>query len=171
MRNRPNLPSLRQLRAFEAVARHRSIGAAATELGLSQPAVTQMIAQIETALSASLLERRRTGTYLATLGYVLLPRVQRLFAHIESALCDPVIGASLSGRETTKSVENKITDTHIRALTAVADCGSFEAAARRLNISLIDRPAISSAWFDEACTKEWREDWHPPRRHASSHAG
>ena len=82
MRNRPNLPSLRQLRAFEAVARRRSIGAAARELGLSQPAVTQMIAQIETALSASLLERRRTGTYLTTLGSVLLPRVQRLFAHI-----------------------------------------------------------------------------------------
>jgi LysR family transcriptional regulator, regulator for genes of the gallate degradation pathway len=139
MRSRPNLPSLRQLRAFEAVARHRSIGVAATELGLSQPAVTQMIAQIETALSASLSERRRTGTYLTALGSVLLPRVQRLFAHIESALRDPVFGASLSGRETTKSVENKITDTHIRALTAVADCGSFEAAARRLNIS---QPAL-----------------------------
>ena len=101
--------------------------------------MTQMVAQIETALAVSLLERRRTGTYLTTLGSVLLPRVQRLFAHIQSALCDPAIGASLSGRETTKSVENKITDTHIRALTAIAECGSFEAAARRLNIS---QPAL-----------------------------
>lgn len=135
MRNKSDFPSLRQLRAFEAVARRKSIGAAAAELGLSQPAVTQMVAQIETALAVNLLERRRTGTYLTALGSVLLPRVQRLFAHIQSALCDPVIGASLSGRETTKSVENKITDTHIRALTAIAECGSFEAAARRLNIS------------------------------------
>jgi DNA-binding transcriptional LysR family regulator len=70
---------------------------------------------------------------------VLLTRVERLFAHIQSALCDPVIGASLSGRETTKSVENKITDTHIRALAAIAECGSFEAAARRLDIS---QPAL-----------------------------
>src|SRR5438270_865342 len=85
------------------------------------------------------LERRRTGTYLTTMGSVLLPRVERLFAHIQTALCDPVIGASLSGRETTKSVENKITDTHIRALIAIAECGSFEAAARRLNIS---QPAL-----------------------------
>jgi LysR family transcriptional regulator of gallate degradation len=139
MRDEHDLPSLRQLRAFEAVARSKSIGAAAKELGLSQPAVTQMVAQIETALAASLLERRRTGTYLTALGSVLLPRVQRLFAHIQSALCDPIIGASLSGRETTKSVENKITDTHIRALTAIAECGSFEAAARRLNIS---QPAL-----------------------------
>jgi DNA-binding transcriptional LysR family regulator len=139
MRNKLDSPSLRQLRAFEAVARRKSIGAAAAELGLSQPAVTQMVAQIETALAVNLLERRRTGTYLTTLGSVLLPRVERLFAHIQTALCDPVIGASLSGRETTKSVENKITDTHIRALTAIAECGSFEAAARRLNIS---QPAL-----------------------------
>ncbi len=139
MRNRLAFPSLRQLRAFEAVARRNSIGAAARELGLSQPAVTQMVAQIEAALAVNLLERRRTGTYLTAPGSVLLPRVQRLFAHIQSALCDPVIGASLSGRETTRSVENKITDTHIRALTAIAECGSFEAAARRLDIS---QPAL-----------------------------
>jgi LysR family transcriptional regulator, regulator for genes of the gallate degradation pathway len=139
MRNRLDLPSLRQLRAFEAVARRNSIGAAARELGLSQPAVTQMVAQVETALAVKLLERRRTGTYLTPLGSVLLPRVGRLFAHIQAALCDPTIGASLAGRETTKSVENKITDTHIRALTAIADCGSFEAAARRLEIS---QPAL-----------------------------
>ena len=124
MRNKLDAPSLRQLRAFEAVARRKSIGAAAAELGLSQPAVTQMVAQLETALAVNLLERRRTGTYLTALGSVLLPRVERLFAHIQTALCDPVIGASLSGRETTKSVENKITDTHIRALTAIADGGT-----------------------------------------------
>jgi LysR family transcriptional regulator of gallate degradation len=139
MRDPPDLPSLRQLRAFEAVARCRSIGAAARELGLSQPAVTQMVAQIEGALDVSLLERRRTGTYLTALGSVLLPRVQRLFAHMQSALCDPNIGAALAGRETTRSVQNKITDTHIRALTAIADCGSFEAAARALAIS---QPAL-----------------------------
>jgi LysR family transcriptional regulator, regulator for genes of the gallate degradation pathway len=139
MRNRLDLPSLRQLRAFEAVARRNSIGAAARELGLSQPAVTQMVAQVETALVVKLLERRRSGTYLTPLGSVLLPRVGRLFAHIQAALGDPIIGASLAGRETTKSVENKITDTHIRALTAIADRGSFEAAARRLKIS---QPAL-----------------------------
>jgi LysR family transcriptional regulator, regulator for genes of the gallate degradation pathway len=139
MRDPLDLPSLRQLRAFEAVARCRSIGAAARELGLSQPAVTQMVAQIEASLGASLLERRRTGTYLTALGSVLLPRVQRLFGHMQSALGDPLIGASLAARETTRSVQNKITDTHIRALTAIADCGSFEAAARTLAIS---QPAL-----------------------------
>jgi LysR family transcriptional regulator of gallate degradation len=139
MRSRFDAPSLRQLRAFEAVVRGNSIGAGAKELGLSQPAVSQIIAQLESVLAASLLERRRSGSFLTPLGSVLLPRVQRLFGLIQSALCDPVIGASLSGRDTIKSVEKKITDTHIRALTAIADCGSFEAAGRRLEIS---QPAL-----------------------------
>jgi DNA-binding transcriptional LysR family regulator len=170
MRARLHLPSLRQLRAFEAVVRRKSIGGAAKELGLSQPAVTQMLAWLETALAVTLLERRRSGSFPTPLGSVLLPRVQRLFAHIQSALRDPVVGVSLLGRETTKSVENKITDTHIRSLTAIAECGSFEAAARSLNIS---QPALrrSSVWFVEICTSEWREDWHPPIRHANSRAG
>src|SRR5262249_24989126 len=136
---RPDFPSLRQLRAFEAVARCKSIGAAAKELGLSQPAVTQMIAQLESALAVCLLDRRRSGSFVSSLGSVLLPRIERLFAHIQSALCDPGIGASLAGRETIKSVENKITDTHIRALIAIAECGSVEAAARGLDIS---QPAL-----------------------------
>jgi molybdenum-dependent DNA-binding transcriptional regulator ModE len=135
MRTRRDLPSLRQLRAFEAVACCNSIGGGAKELGLSQPAVTQMIFQLETALAAKLLKRRRSGSFLTPFGDVLLTRVQRLFAQIQSALSDPAIGASLSGRETTKSVESKITDTHIRTLTAIAESGSFEAAGRRLNIS------------------------------------
>src|SRR5499427_2840588 len=139
MRDPLDIPSLRQLRAFEAVARCRSIGAAARELGLSQPAVTQMIAQVEAVHAASLLERRPSGSFPTPLGQVLLPRVQRLFGGLQSALRDPVVGASLSGRETAASVENKITDTHVRALTAIAECGSFEAAARRLNIS---QPAL-----------------------------
>jgi DNA-binding transcriptional LysR family regulator len=130
-----HFPSLRQLRAFEAAARRKSIGSAAKELGLSQPAVTQMLAQLETALAVTLFERRANGSFPTPLGSVLLPRVQRLFAHIQSALRDPVVGVSLSGRETTKSVENKITDTHIRSLTAIAECGSFAAAARKLKIS------------------------------------
>ena len=53
---------------------------------------------LETVLAVNLLERRRSGSFLTPLGSVLLPRVQRLFAHIQSALCDPTIGASLSGR-------------------------------------------------------------------------
>ena len=132
-----------------------------------------MLAQLETAIGVALLERRRNGSFPTPLGSVLLPRVQRLFAHIQSALRDPVVGVTLSGRETSKSVENKITDTHIRALTAIAECGSFEAAARRLKISQpsLRRLAISSAWFAEAFISDWREDWRRPIKHASSRGG
>jgi len=54
MRNKRDFPTLRQLRAFEAVAVVNSFGAAARELGLSQPAVTQMVAHMESALLSTL---------------------------------------------------------------------------------------------------------------------
>src|SRR5262245_66407566 len=107
MGTRVDFPSLRQFRAFEAVARCQSIGGAAKELGLSQPTVTHMIVHLESALAASLLERRPGGSFLTPLGSVLLTRVHRLFAHIQSALRDPVIGASLSGRDTIKRSEER----------------------------------------------------------------
>ncbi|HEY2135601.1 MAG TPA: LysR family transcriptional regulator [Xanthobacteraceae bacterium] len=135
MRDHRHFISLRQLRAFDAVARHESVSAAAKELHVSQPAVTQAIANLERQLSVALLERRRTGSYVTGLGAVLLPRVRRLLAHIQEALCDPLVGASFADRETVGSLEIKITGTHIRSLIAVADGGSFERAARRLEIS------------------------------------
>jgi molybdenum-dependent DNA-binding transcriptional regulator ModE len=110
-----------------------------------QPAVTQMLTQLETVLAVTLLERRRNGSFSTPLGSVLLPRVQRLSAHIQSALRDPAVGASLSGRETTKSVENKMTDTHIRSLTAITECGSFAAAARRRS-TIRPLQAIKKCW-------------------------
>ena len=39
----PDLPSLRQLRAFEAAARLESVSGAAREVNLSQPALTQSL--------------------------------------------------------------------------------------------------------------------------------
>jgi molybdate transport repressor ModE-like protein len=105
MHRRLHFPSLRQLRAFEAVARSKSIGVGAKELGLSQPAVTQMLTQLETVLGVTLLERRRNGSFPTPLGSVLLPRVQRLFAHLQSVLRDPVVGASLSEHSTSNFLE------------------------------------------------------------------
>lgn len=145
MRHDDHFPSLRQLRAFDAVARLESISGAAKELHLSQPAVTQAITNLERQLAVALLERRRTGSYVTGLGAVLLPRVRRLLAQIQAALCDPLVGASFADRETVKSLEIKITGTHIRSLIAVADGGSFERAARKLEIS---QPSLHRAARD-----------------------
>jgi DNA-binding transcriptional LysR family regulator len=78
------VPSFRQLRAFEAVARLEGVSAAAREINLSQPAVTQAMRALERRLDARLFERRRSGCYVTDVGAVLLPRVRRFFDHLHS---------------------------------------------------------------------------------------
>jgi DNA-binding transcriptional LysR family regulator len=130
-----DVPSLRQLRAFESAARLESVGAAGREVNLSQPGVTQSLHALEARLNARLFDRRRSGCYVTPLGAILLPRVRRFFDHIGSALSEPVIGSPLVGREALAASVNKITGLQIRSLIAIAGSPSIEAAARRLAIS------------------------------------
>src|ERR1700760_3029315 len=81
-----HIPSLRQLRVFEAVARHKSIGRAAALVGLSQPAVTQAIASLESRFGVTLLDRGRSGSHATEFGDILLARTERLFDFIRHGL-------------------------------------------------------------------------------------
>src|SRR6266850_3208568 len=81
-----HLPSLRQLHVFEAVARHKSIGRAAASVSLSQPAVTQAIASLESRFGVALFERGRSGSYLTDFGTILLARTERLFDFMRQGL-------------------------------------------------------------------------------------
>jgi DNA-binding transcriptional LysR family regulator len=122
---------LRQLRAFEAVSRLESVSAAAREVNLSQPAVTQAIHAFEERVNARLFERRQTGCYVTELGAVLVPRVRRFFEHLRAALAD--LGTiSSAGRQ---SSVNRITGPQLRSLIAISENPSFDAAARSLQIS------------------------------------
>lgn len=66
-------PTLQQLIAFRAVAQHGGFSAAADELRMSQPAVSQQIRTLEEQLGVVLFERRPRGTVLSTSGEALLP--------------------------------------------------------------------------------------------------
>lgn len=129
-----DIPSLRQLRVFEAVGRLESITAAANEVNLSQPGVTQAIRALEKRVAVRLFERRPSGCYVTELGGVLLPRVQRLFEHLQSALAAPA-GAAPSGLQGPDATINRITRPQLRSLIAVSENPSFDAAARSLQIS------------------------------------
>lgn len=59
---------LHQLRAFVDVARQGSICAASRLSGLSQPALTKAIQELELALGARLFERRQQGVTLTDIG-------------------------------------------------------------------------------------------------------
>ena len=128
------IPSLRQLRAFEAVARLESVSAAARDIHLSQPGVSQAIGALEKCLAARLFERRRSGCYVTAPGTILLPRVQRFFENLRSALTEPS-GNAAARRQDVDATVRRITRPQLQSLIAASENPSFDAAARSLGIS------------------------------------
>src|SRR5262252_3419662 len=122
-----DIPSLRQLRVFEAVARLESVSGAAREVSLSQPGVTQAVHGLEARLKTQLFERRRSGCYVTELGGILLPRVRRFFDHLQSGLSE---GGSSAPRQGPEAAVSRMTGPQLRSLIAISEHASFDAAAR-----------------------------------------
>jgi DNA-binding transcriptional LysR family regulator len=75
-------PPLRDIGCFAAVAQRLSFSRAATELGMSQPAVSQAIARLERALGVRLFERTSREVQLTDAGKVLLPLAEALLEQV-----------------------------------------------------------------------------------------
>ena len=82
---------MHQIRYFLAVARTLNFTRAAEECGVSQPALTRAIQQLEDELSGKLLRREGKLTHLTDLGERMLPLVQQCY---ESALAAKVLATS-----------------------------------------------------------------------------
>lgn len=74
--------TLRQLRIFEAVARHTSISRAAAELHLTQPAVSMQVKQLERQVGLPLLEQVGRQLFLTEAGNELRGHAQRVAAQL-----------------------------------------------------------------------------------------
>ena len=72
-----------QLRAFNAVATHRTFMAAAQALGVTQSAITQNIKALEESIGTSLFTRTGTRVELKASAYDLLPRVREVVLALE----------------------------------------------------------------------------------------
>lgn len=119
----PNRPSLRQLRAFRAIAAHRSMRRAARAIHLSQPALSHAMHKLEADMGTPLLVRTATGAYLTSEGDILLRWVERF----NDRLCAAADGDA--------NAAWRLTLSQIRSLIAIARAGSFAEAARRLDVS------------------------------------
>ncbi|MDM0044229.1 LysR family transcriptional regulator [Variovorax dokdonensis] len=75
---------LRAWRQFLAVAEELHFGRAAARLHMTQPPVTQAIAQLEKALEVRLFDRTRRRVALTPAGEALLPEVSELLARANS---------------------------------------------------------------------------------------
>ncbi|MCS4593358.1 LysR family transcriptional regulator [Brevibacterium sediminis] len=77
------------LRLFLAVARARSISAAADELGVAQSSVSEQIARLERSLGYRLLERSSTGVRPTQRGEALVARISRPVDGLAAAVDHP----------------------------------------------------------------------------------
>jgi DNA-binding transcriptional LysR family regulator len=76
---------LHHLRAFAAVANSGSLGRAANDLCLAQPALSRKIKRLEELLGAALFDRHSRGMQLTAAGRVLLPHAMLLLNETENA--------------------------------------------------------------------------------------
>lgn len=79
------MPPLEWVRAFEAAARCGSFTAAAAETGLTQPAVSQRIGQLEKRLGVALFYRRARAIELTVEGEAWLPHVQSALTNLRDS--------------------------------------------------------------------------------------
>jgi DNA-binding transcriptional LysR family regulator len=123
-------PSLRQLRCFLLAVDKGSIGRAAEESGLSQPAASNAIAALERSLGTSLLARHGGGSAATRAGEMFKLRAERFFTHLTQGLT----GVGTDETRIAKLLA-ALRLAHLRALIAIAESGTFTGAARQLGIS------------------------------------
>lgn len=75
--------TLRQLRYFEALARHGHFGRAAEACSISQPALSVQIKELEEALGAELFERAARQLRLSAFGEEFLVRVRDILRSVD----------------------------------------------------------------------------------------
>ena len=127
---------LRQLAGFVAVARLGSFSASARELNMTQPAFSQQIRQLETALGVRLLERTTRHVALTEAGERVLELVQRPLDDLRDAetyLQD--LSAIGQGRVALASLPSVASALGIGALTRFKK--QYPATQIRLYLSLI----------------------------------
>jgi LysR family transcriptional regulator, hydrogen peroxide-inducible genes activator len=75
--------TMRQLRYFDALARHAHFGRAAEACSISQPALSMQIKELEEALGGLLLERSARQVALTRFGEELAPRVRDILRSVD----------------------------------------------------------------------------------------
>jgi DNA-binding transcriptional LysR family regulator len=79
---------LRDLHVLHTVVQHRSMAKAAVQLGVSQPAISEVIADLEHALGVRLLDRSPQGVEPTIYGNALLKRSNTVFDELKQSIKD-----------------------------------------------------------------------------------
>ena len=80
--------TLKQLKLFDALARHNSFSLAASEVNLSQPAVSLQIRNLEDSIGLPLYERQNKQIYLTAVGKIVLDTARSVQSRMEQMHAD-----------------------------------------------------------------------------------
>jgi DNA-binding transcriptional LysR family regulator len=80
--------SLRQLRVFQVVAATRNFTRAGSQVGLSQPAVSRCVTELEQQMGVKLLDRTTREVALTEAGRGLAARLERVLDELDAVLAD-----------------------------------------------------------------------------------
>lgn len=116
--------NLRHLRAVVEISRCGSISGAAAAVNLTQPAITQALAKLESGIGQPLFVRRADGMSATAAAELLVPRAEAALSHV---------------------VSGRVTMAQLRALVAIADAGSYAGASAATGLS---QPSLHRAVGD-----------------------
>lgn len=135
---------LRAMRAMLAVVQHGSTMRAAEAMHLSQPAVARSVLQLEQACGLSLFMRGARGMMPTTLGSQLATRIETMLQHLSSGAAEAQAATTLATRRSPlpQRFAEIVPAGQLRALMAIADCGSESQAAQSLGLT---QPAVHAA--------------------------
>jgi DNA-binding transcriptional LysR family regulator len=151
--------TLGQLRAFERIVRLGSFHAAAGDLGLSQPSVSQRIRELESVLQTPLFVRRGPRISLTAEGHALLEYAERMLSAADEMVerfrtRDPLKGTLRLGVNETfafvclpgllKRLEQRYPA--IRTSVFVGDTGVVSARLddQTLDIAVVSEPSVAA---------------------------
>lgn len=116
--------NLRHLRVFLAVADSGSVTRAAETCCISQPAVTQAVAKLESLAGTALFTRAAQGLFVTEAGAVLAARTARAMHRLDATL-----------GEIAPRLMRTATRAQLNALIAASEVQNFSLAARRLGVA------------------------------------
>jgi DNA-binding transcriptional LysR family regulator len=127
----PDLPNLRHLRVLCRTAAGDGFSAAARDLHLSQPAITQAVRSLEVEFDGALFERSGRVAEPTPAGRVFAARARRALDYLAQGLASGVTDVPAARRRALRGVSAA----QLEALVAVVQEGGFGRAARARSTS------------------------------------
>ena len=126
--------SLRQLRVFQSVARSRNFSRTGEAVGLTQPAVSRAIGELEHAMGLRLLDRTTREVALTEAGRSLAARLERVLDELDATLDDVAGLADADGGKV------RVASSPTLSAYLMPDCiAACAHAAPRVRFLLLDR--------------------------------